>query len=154
MASRWDFLLDQKPVPLAELLLDEVSKLLAKDLAGWPLPIQELDAETGRRFQPLLEPESQRPGEPVFAEAFRLTRWEIERNIDAIDEYMRNQTWSEHGLTAEDKLALLFVSRWLVEQLLSLREAVEGRISRPQLVDCLERARRRLRRPEPEPLRH
>jgi hypothetical protein len=145
MASRWDFLLDQRPVPLAELLLEEVSKLLAEDLASWPLPIQELDDETGRRFSPLLEAESPRPSDPVFAEAFRLTRWEIERNIDAIDEYMRNQTWSDHGLRAEDKLAVLFVSRWLVEQLLSLREAVEGRITRPQLVDCLERAQRRVR---------
>jgi hypothetical protein len=144
MSSRWDYLFDQKPVELAEHLLEEVAKLLGEDLAAWPLPIQELDLETGRAFAPLLEPDFPRPNEAVFAEAFRLARWELEREIDAIDEYMRNRRWEERGLAPGDKLALLFISRWLVEQLLALREATQGRLSRPALVDGLERTRRRL----------
>jgi hypothetical protein len=139
--SRWDLLLDTKPVSLLRHLLDQVPGLLAKDLSQWPLPIQELDPETGRRYAPLLDPASVRPGKEVFAEAFRLARWELERDVEAVDDYMRNQRWAAHGLTAEAKLALLFISRWLVEQLLSLREATHGKVTRVQLVECLDALR-------------
>jgi hypothetical protein len=139
MPSRWDHLFDRKPVSLTEHLVEEVSKLLAADLAQWPLPVQELDIATGRAFAPLLDARSARPSGPVFTEAFRLARWDLERQVDASDDYVRNRRWMEHGLTPEDKLALLFISRWLVEQLLALREATEGRVSRKMLVDCLDR---------------
>jgi hypothetical protein len=139
MPSRWDHLFDRKPVSLTEHLVEEVSKLLAADLAQWPLPVQELDVATGRAFAPLLDAKSARPSDPVFTEAVRLARWDLERQVDASDDYVRNRRWMEHGLTPEDKLALLFISRWLVEQLLALREATEGRISRKMLVDCLDR---------------
>jgi len=144
MASRWDRLLDVKAISLAEHLVEEVSKLLAKDLARWPLPVLELDVETGRQFAPLLAPDSQRPDPPAFGEAFRLARWELEREIEAVDDYMRNRRWLERGLAPDDKQALLFISRWLVEQLLGLAEATEGRLSRPTLVEALNRTERRL----------
>jgi hypothetical protein len=142
MSGRWDLLLDKKPVPLVEHLVDEVAKLLAAELLRWPLSVQELDVGTGRRFAPLLEPGNPRPSDAVFSEAFRLARWELEREIEAVDDYMRNQRWTAQGLSAQDKLALLFVSRWLVEQMLGLGEATQGRLSRRALADCLDRARR------------
>jgi hypothetical protein len=141
--SRWDLLLDRKPVDLQEHLVEEVSKLLAADLDGWPLPIQELDLETGRRFSGLVTGEVPRPAEAVFTESFRLARWELEREVAAVDDYMRNERWAQAGLAPADKPALLFISRWLTEQLLSLSEATEGRVKRPRLVDCLDRIRRR-----------
>jgi hypothetical protein len=145
MPSRWDLLLDQKPISLTDHLLTEVAKLLAKDLSGWPPPIQELDPVAGRQFEPLLTPDGKRPSEDVYAEAFRLARWELTREVDAYDDYMRNRRWMEKGLAADDKLALLFISRWLVEQLLALGEATEGRVKRAQMVECLERLSRQLR---------
>lgn len=143
MPSRWDFVFDLKPIPLVDHLLEEVAKLVARDLARWPLPVQELDADTGRTFAALLLPDARRPADAVFHEAFRLARWELERDLEASAEYMRNRRYLEHGITESDRRALLFVSRWLVEQLLSLNEATSGRIKRPQLVDCLDRIRRR-----------
>ena|SRR5438552_1498335 len=141
MASRWDFLFDVKPVSLTDHLLTEVAKLLTKDLAKWPPPIEELDAELGSQFRPLFEPDAQRPSSAVYDEAFKLAKLELEREIQAVDDYMRNQRWRERGVAPGEKLALLFLSRWLVEQLLGLKESTSGKITRPLLLDCLERAR-------------
>ena len=140
--SRWDLLLERKPVPLIEHLLDEVAKLLAADLQRWPPPIVDLDPAAGRKFAPLLEPGSRRPDDAVFEEGFRVARWEIEREIDASAEYFRNRRWMERGLGEDARMPILFISHWLVEQLLSLREHTHSRVSRAQLVDCLERVRR------------
>lgn len=143
MPTRWDRLLETKPVPLVEHLLEEVAKLIAKELSRWPLQITELDPATGASFAPLFESDSARPPPALFREAFVLAHWELEREVLAVDEYMRNERWRAAGLTTEHKPALLFLSRWLVEQLLALNEATEGRIKRSMLVDCLERIRRR-----------
>jgi hypothetical protein len=144
MPSRWDLLLDRKPIPLVEHLLDEVSRLVANDLGKWPLPIQET-VEPGDQFAGHFAPDAPRPPPAVFEEAFRIARWELEREFEAIDDYMRNHRWSARGLPASDKSAILLVCRWLVEQLLSLREYTQNRITRPMLVDCLGRIERRLR---------
>jgi hypothetical protein len=144
MPSRWDLLLDQKPIPLADHLLSEVAKLLAKDLGRWPLPVQEVDAVTGKQFEPLFASDRPRPSKQVYAEALQLARWELERELAAYDDYMRNRRWMEKGLAPDDKLALLFLNRWLVEQMLALGEATEGRVKRAQMLECLEQVRQRL----------
>src|SRR5919198_1837815 len=139
MPSRWDLVLDARPMPIVEHLLDEVAKLLAADLSKWPLPVLELDADSGRAFAPLLEPGSPRPDEAVFQEAFRVARWELEREFEASADYFRNRRYSERGLGDAARAPILFISRWLVEQLLSLREHTHSRVMRDQLVQCLER---------------
>lgn len=142
--SRWERLLESKPVPLLEHLVEEVSKLLVKDLSTWPLPVQELEVETGGKFAPLLAPDSRRPDPKVFEEAFRVARWELERDLDASADYFRNHRWRERELPDDARLQILFVSRWLEEQLLSLREHTHSRVSRATLVELLERTRGRL----------
>ncbi len=152
MASRWEqFLeLEKKPIPLIDHLLDEVAKLLAKDLETWPPPVMELDLDTGGRFRELFEPGSRRPEPAVYEEAFRVARWELEREIEVSADYFRNQRWMERGLSPGERTAILFLSAWLVEQLLSLREYTHSRVTRPMLVDCLERTERRWRIRETE----
>lgn len=146
--GRWDHLFEVKPKTLTEHLLDEVAGLLAKDLAGWPPPIEEWSNEADRRkFGALFEPESARPDGATFREAFRLARWEMQREVNAIDDYMTREEWRAKGVPEDDFLALLFLHQWLVEQMLGLSEATGGRIKRDQLEDCLDRCERRLRGP-------
>lgn len=140
--SRWDYLFERKPLPLMEHLLAEVARLLAQELSRWPLPVAELDLSTGSQFAPLLAPDSRRPSPEVFEEAFRLARLELERELEAYQDYLHNRRFLERGLSPEDKPALLFISRWLLEQLLGLGEATEGRVNRARMLDCLERIRR------------
>jgi len=138
----WDFIHDRKPKPLREHLLDEFAARLSADLKTWPLPVGELDPTLGAKWAHLLAPESVRPSPMVFEQGFRLARWELERQLDALDEYMRNERWLEAGISPPEKQALLFVSAWLVEQLLALSESTEGRIDRRGLVECLDRTER------------
>ncbi len=134
MRSRWEAVLDSKPVPLSEHLLVECSKLFAKDLSTWPPPIEELTGPDAR----LLATEPPAPGPGLMREAFKLARWDLERELDAYDEYMRNQRWLETGLATGDKPMLLFMSRFIQEQLLGLSEATQGRVNRRALLRVLD----------------
>lgn len=142
MASRWDHLLDTKPVALMEHLLDQVGKLVSKDFARWPLPIESLDLLTGAGFEAALSAERPMPTLLAYREAFRLARWELEREVLAIDDYMRNRRYLEYGLAPDDRALIQALSRWLVEQLLALGEATEGRVKRAQMLSALERIER------------
>ncbi|MFP2961797.1 hypothetical protein ACLEPN_29365 [Myxococcus sp. 1LA] len=144
MASRWDHLFDLKPVSLLEHLLEEVAKLLHKDLQQWPPPVQEVDLDTGGHFAPLFTEPRPRPSRAVYAESFRLAQWELAHETDAYDDYMRNKRYLERGLAPDDRLPLLFLSRWLTEQMLALGEATEGRVKRKHMRDCLERLQSKL----------
>lgn len=141
--NRWEHLLDLRPVSLMEHLLEEAAKVLAGELAEWPLPIQDLDESTFDTFAPWFTAEALRPDPRAYREAFRLTDWELAREFDAVDDYMRNRRWMEAGLAVDDKAVVMLISRWLLEHLLSLTEATEGRVKRAHLRDCLARIERK-----------
>jgi hypothetical protein len=142
--SKWDYLLDQKPKPLATHLLEEVAKRLAKDLAQFPLPIEGFESDAAAaRFQPLFA-EPTRPHDDVYRAAFHLARLELQREVEEIDAYMRNERYKPLAPTPRDYLAMIFLSRWLTEQMLALSEAVQTRLPRPKLVECLQDTERRL----------
>jgi hypothetical protein len=82
------------------------------------------------------------PDPRVYREAFVLTRFDLGRELLASDDYLRNQRWMATGLGAKDKAMLLFLSRFMAEQLLGLAEATEGRVSRSHLLDVLDRTER------------
>jgi hypothetical protein len=126
-------------------LLEEVAKLLAKDLQQWPPPVQEIDLDVGGPFASLFTEPPPRPARAVYDEALRLSRWELARELEAYDDYMRNKRYLERGLVPTDRLVLLFLNRWLVEHMLGLGEATEGRVNRRLMLQCLDRLEARLR---------
>jgi hypothetical protein len=142
--GRWDHLFDLKPKPIADHLLDEVAALLSQDLVQWPPAVLEwISAAEQSRFAPLFVGGAPRPGLATFEEAFRLARWEMQRDVLAIDAYMTETKWRSAGISDSEFLALLFLHQWLVEQMLSLNEVTGGRVKRPQLDECLVRTERR-----------
>lgn len=140
--SKWDLVLDSKPVPLLEHLLEEVAKLFAGDLAVWPPRVEAFDDVTGAQLAGLLTEAPARPDPRLYREAFRLTRLDLGREVEAYDDYVRHLRWLEAGLAPGDKGLLLFLSRFMAEQLLGLLEATEGRVKRPRLLDVLDRTER------------
>lgn len=140
MNDRWDALLASKPVSLVDHLLEEVAKVIARDLAQWPPPIGEWDPQTGAAFASLFEPDAPTPHPAIYPQAQELACLSLSRDLEAYDDYLRNRRYLEAGIPERDRTALLFLVRWLEEQMLALREATEGRIKRPQLVACLQRA--------------
>jgi hypothetical protein len=151
MSSRWDHLFEVKTVAVLDHLLEEVAKLVAKDLSAWPPPVQEIDLDVGGTFAPLFLEPTPRPSHALYGEALRLSRWELAREFDAYDDYMRNKRYLERGLAPTDRLALLFLNRWLVEQMLGLGEATEGRVKRPMMSQILDKVEARLRLVQPPP---
>ena len=142
--TRWDLILEQKPIPVMEHLLEEVSKLFAAELRAWPPQVTEFDAETGAALAKLLADHPLRPDDRVFGEALTLTRWDLSRDFDAVSEYWRNQRHLERGLRAADKPMILFLTRFISEQLLALGEATDGRVTRARMLDALTRIERHL----------
>lgn len=140
--SKWDLVLEQKPIPLLAHLMEEVAKLFATDLAAWPPHIEDFDLTIGAKLADLLKESPLAPDPKLYREAFVLTRFDLGRNLEAFDDYLRNQRWMETGLAAKDKAMMLFLSRFMAEQLLGLAEATEGRLKRPQLLDVLDRTER------------
>ena len=145
MSDRWERILDQKPVPLVEHLLDEASRLLLADLGCWPLPVQEIDVRTGGGMAELLGPDAPPPSPAVYPAALRLVRWELGREHDAYDDYMRNRRYQQAGIPERERPLLLLVSRWVLEQLLALSEATGGRVNRQALLGLVDRLDRGLR---------
>jgi hypothetical protein len=145
MPSRWDYLYDLKPVPIQEHLIEELGRLLAEDLAQWPLRIEQWSSpEEAARFARLLAPGSVRPDPKVYAEAFRLARLELTREFDSIDDYMRNERWRQFTPSGDGFDALILLWRYLNEAALAILEATRGRLKRAQMADCLLRAERRM----------
>jgi hypothetical protein len=144
--GRWEHLFAQKPIPLVEHLLEEAAKLLATDLKQWPPPIEELDGVASQSFREIASGERAHPPIEAYRESFQLARWELERDFAAYDDYLRNQRWTERGLRPGHRADLLYLSRWMVEKLLLLREQTQSRLSRDQLVVCLEKALKRFDR--------
>jgi hypothetical protein len=142
--SKWDHVLDQKPRPLEDHLLDEMAKRLTKELAAFPPPIEGLEGPEAARFEVLFEEPRTRPSDDVYRLAFRLARWELVRDIEAVAHFMRNGHYKPVAERPRDYLAMLFISRWLLEQMLALREAVQAKVSRERLVECLEQTERLL----------
>jgi len=139
VSDRWERILEQKPVSLQEHLLDVAAKLLLVELRQWPLPIQEVDQDTGAGIAELLAPDAPPPSPAVLAVALKLSRWDLEREHEAYDDFMRNRRYQEAGITDRERPLLLLVSRWVLEQLSALSEATEGRIDRHALLRLVDR---------------
>lgn len=142
MPSRWERLLDSKPIPVIDHLIVEVAKLFAESLKAWPPEVEDPDPAT----LTLLQAHPLRPEETMYREAFRLARWDLDREFDAFDDYVRNQRWLAVGLAPGARPLLLFLSRYLTEQALGVNEATQGRIDRQRMLSVLERTERLLLR--------
>lgn len=135
--SKWDLILSQKPVPLVQHLLEEISKLLAQELGYWPPRLLD-DA-----LPSVVAEARERPSPLLYRAAFTLTRFELAHEHEAYDDFLRNQRWLVEGLHVTDKPMLLFLTRFLTEQVLALAEATEGRIKRAQLRELVDSVERR-----------
>lgn len=142
MSSPWHRWYEKKPVPLLEYLVDEAAHRIADALRQWPPRVEQTSDEALPVLRPLFTSLKSRPSFELFQEAFKLTQMELERHFEAYDEYMRNERWRQSGLAPQDKTTLLELNHWLLENLLTLQEATEGRLRRHQLVMILQKLQR------------
>ncbi len=141
---RWDFLYDRDKQPVKAFVLARFAASLAEDLAAWPPPFVEwLTEDTRRRYQAGM---AERPREEVVRFALEMARLDLGREVEALDEKMRNEAPRRLRGAAEEA-AMHLLSRFVSEKCLSLKEWAEGaRLSREDLVDAVELVERRLYR--------
>ena len=143
MGSRWDRMLDLKRVTLADQLMTEAAKILWEDFGSWPPPIESVEPAGAREFKEILAPGSRPPPRAAYLEAIRLARWDLAHEFEAFDDYVRTRRWTEAGLEERHRTVILFLTRYLTESLLALREATEGRVKRTDLALALDRLQKR-----------
>ena len=90
--SKWDLILEQKPIPLLRHLLTEAAKLSAADLAvGLRM---KTSIQTGAEW--LTGWRRHRPDPRLYREAFLLTRFDL-TGAERSDDYLRNQRWMDRA---------------------------------------------------------
>ena len=140
--GRYDWLYELRPVAIKEKLLGALGDHLARDLEAWPPPVEDWLSETDRaRFAPLYEAPVQ-PSPGGFRYACHLVRLELRREYEAIDYEMRNDGWAEWFEDRRDLEKVHLLTRWLLDALLSVKEASGQNLTRGDLetvVDDLER---------------
>ncbi len=147
--GRYDWLYELKPVPLKDKVMDEVARHVARDLRGWPPPVEEWLSEKERaRFAPLYD-DPVRPDDSLLRYACRIVRLELNREYEAIDYEMRNERWREHGSSERDGESMQLLVRWLVDVLLAVREHSGQRLTRRDLMEIVDRIESMVARNEP-----
>lgn len=139
--GRWDYLYDLGPRPALDVLLDEAAKAFAEDLRRWPPPLEGIEPAHAARLLPILE--GPRPHRLAWAEGFRLARWDLIHDYEAIDSW-QERGWQEAQLNQTDKDAAVFLWRYLTERLFDLSEALQSRLRRKDLVELVDRVETRL----------
>lgn len=119
----YEWIYERQAQPLKEYVLDEVAKLLAQAVEEFPPRIEEWEREdVRRRFEPLLAEAAGRPEKPVVRVALKLFSWELERDVEAIDDYMRNERWQSEQLSPRDRELAIFLWQHWTEQTLSFKD--------------------------------
>jgi hypothetical protein len=145
--GRWDRFHEARRQAVDDWLADEVVKVLTADLRQWPPPIALWnDLQVRERYEDALAPECPRPPLPVFRAAFQLARWEMEREYEAIDHYVRNDRAATATANPRERICLRLLHAWLTDSCLEILEA--SPLKRPKLVECLLRIEARLCGPQ------
>lgn len=140
--GRYDWLYELRPIPLKDKVVEEVARHVARDLAGWPPPVEEWLSEADRaRFAPLYE-EPVRPPDAALRYAFHLVRLELEHEFEAIDFEMRNARWRAHVKSHRDLEGVHLLVRWLVDVLLAVKERSGQGLLRRDLLAIVDRIER------------
>jgi hypothetical protein len=132
--GRWDFLEGAKPITTADAIVIEMARVIADELRAWPPRLEFTDPSAAARFAPLFDPDAPRPSDDALRAGFRLARWELTHDVDAVTHSLRNDRLP---------LAAELLHRLLPEILYELAERTENRLSRKHLVACLDLAERR-----------
>lgn len=142
--GRWDFLYELQPRAALDVLLDEAAKAFAEDLSRWPPPLEGIDPSLAAVLQ------GPRPHRLAWAEAFRLARYDLEHDYEAIDRW-QEEGWRAAQLNEADRDAAIFLWRYVTERAFDLNESVQSRLRRRDLVELVDRIEKRLLAPSLAP---
>jgi len=142
--ARWDHLYDAKARPIGDYLLDELAKQLEQDVRNFPPDVAfGEDPAAEARFAPLLA-SGKKPSDVAVQTAIWLARNDLLRELEAVDQFMRNGGLDQRLASAEDRELCHFLWQFFVEECLAFSEACQSRFKRAELAEALARLERRL----------
>ena len=144
----FEWLYERQAQPLKDYVLDEIATSLAAAAESFPPAIEEWeDDATRRRWDAVV---SQPPGplsRPVRRLALRLYRWELERDVEAIDRYLAQGHFGELGtFTPLEQDTAIFLWRYWVDQTLAFKEYARDKFRWAELLGLADRLEARLDR--------
>jgi len=142
--DRWAWLEGIRPTSLEDALAHEAARVLADEVLDWPPRIAWEDARAEAELAPLFD-DATRPSLAAIALGFKLARWELERELEAIDHALRNDVFARELADERERLAARFLWRYLPEWLFELKDRAGPRITRAHLLDALGQAEARIR---------
>jgi hypothetical protein len=142
--NRIDWLYAQQPVPTSDVYLELVGRELYELCLAFPPSASEIDfIDDGARarFAPLLD-RMRPPSAELMLAVADLLDWELDHEVERIDDYMRNERYRTVAPTplAVEALHLLF--RGLFERLLERQENSTRRVPRRELHKAVASFRR------------
>ena len=144
----FEWLYERQAQPLKEYVLDEIARSLAEGAERFPPAIEEWESPAVRaRWDAVV---SQPPGplpRHVRRLALRLYRWELERDVEAIDRYLAQGHFEELGtFTALEQDTALFLWRYWVDQTLAFKEYARDKFLWRELLGLADRLESQLDR--------
>ena len=144
--GRWDYLVERKPQPLKEYVLDQVAERLARELTAWPPAIDEwLDDPLRERFRAAIERPSA-PGLDTLRVGCEMARRELLREYELIDAFWRSGSQRQLLPDELEETTAHFVTRFLVDAALGFQELAQDKFNRRELVLLVEKVEERLLR--------
>lgn len=145
-SNPWEWLYEREAQPLKAYVLDEVARQLAAAVERFPPDIDAFERpEVERRFALVLAENRGRPSLPCVRVALKLYRWDLEREIELIDRYVKggHLEAEAHLSRLEWELAQLLWQYWL-DQTLAFSEYAQGKFRRAELTGLADRLWQRL----------
>jgi len=143
--NRWERLYDTTSQPLKSYVLDAVAKELATAVEEVPPVLEEWEDLAERdRWAPVLAQVKGRPHRDVVRLALKLYRWDLARDYETTDTYMRAERYREFvepGLMLE---TALFLWRFWMDQTLAFKDYAQGKFRFSELTGLADRLDSRL----------
>jgi hypothetical protein len=142
--DRLDWIYAQKPVPTVHVYLDLVGQELYELCRMIPLPEQDVEfMQEGarRRFAEHLD-EMRPPTRELTLLIADLLEWELGREYERIDDFMRNERYRGAAPTAGDVHTMHFLQQVLLDRLLERQEHSSHPVRRQELLRAVESLRR------------
>lgn len=136
--KRYEPLLEAKAVPVKDALIDLLAKELVEMCQTFPPEERQIewhDESLRRRLEGRVA-ELPRPDPKLVEEISRLVVWDLERELDAIDHYFRNEKYGDACPTPRHVDTLHVLWRVGVEVLLTRKDEVQHFLKRTDLVEA------------------
>ena len=135
--NRWEWIEGIRAETPSQVAVRELGKVLLSELENWPPAIEWSDEATRERYAEILTP-SAAPSLAVLSECFKVARWELQRDFDAIGHYERNHKLAEACPSKVEQLAFAFLRSYFTEAFFELIERTENRVNRRDLLSGMD----------------